>query len=176
MAFIADVLVEREDSSPTLDSACCINSKSRNMIRRYTIAWLGMPFLGILNGAIRNFTYQSVVGELTAHQLSTLSLLVLISFYLWLIGRRWKLESARQALTIGLIWLILTVAFEFLFGHYVMNHSWSRLLADYNILNGRIWLFIPLWVAMAPYVFFRFAVRTPQGGSSESPQRASEAS
>jgi hypothetical protein len=29
--------------------------------------------------------------------------------------------------------------FEFLVGHYVMGHPWSRLLHDYNILAGRLW-------------------------------------
>jgi hypothetical protein len=31
---------------------------------------------------------------------------------------------------------VATVAFELTFGHYVMGHPWSRLLADYNLLAG----------------------------------------
>lgn len=41
------------------------------------------------------------------------------------------------------MWMILTVVFEFSFGHYVVGGSWSKLLSDYNILDGRVWsLFI----------------------------------
>ncbi|MEW6447103.1 MAG: hypothetical protein AB1426_03305, partial [Bacillota bacterium] len=58
---------------------------------------------------------------------------------------------------IGLIWLVLTVAFEFGFGHFVMGHSWSRLLHDYNLLKGRLWVLVLLWVAIAPYVFYRLS-------------------
>ena len=58
-------------------------------------------------------------------------------------------------MAIGLIWLGLTVAFEFLFGRFVAGHSWIRLLQDYNILAGRVWSLLLLWVALAPYLFTR---------------------
>jgi hypothetical protein len=48
------------------------------------------------------------------------------------------------------------VAFEFLFFHFVGGHSWSELLANYNIFAGRVWVVVLLWVAAAPYVFFHF--------------------
>jgi apolipoprotein N-acyltransferase len=56
---------------------------------------------------------------------------------------------------VGLAWLALTVAFEFGFGHYAAGHSWSELLADYDPTSGRVWILIPLWVALAPYLFYR---------------------
>ena len=62
--------------------------------------------------------------------------------------------SAEQALAIGLLWLGLTVAFEFLFGHYVAGHPWPQ-LHDYNLLAGRVWSLLLIWVAVAPYVFYR---------------------
>lgn len=53
---------------------------------------------------------------------------------------------------VGTVWVALTVAFEFLAGHYVFGNSWERLLADYNMVRGRLWilvllanLFAPLW-------------------------------
>ena len=45
--------------------------------------------------------------------------------------------------------------FEFLFGHYVGKHSWSRLFHDYNILEGRLWSLVLMAIALAPYVMFR---------------------
>lgn len=51
--------------------------------------------------------------------------------------------------------LRLGVAFEFLFGHYVAGHSWERLLHDYNLVAGRVWLILLVWVALAPSLFFR---------------------
>jgi len=51
----------------------------------------------------------------------------------------------------------MTVCFEFFFGHYVAGHPWSRLFHDYNILDGRIWGLLLVWITVAPYVFYRFA-------------------
>lgn len=73
--------------------------------------------------------------------------------YVWFLSLYWRIQSATQAIAIGTMWLTLTVAFEFLFGHYVMKNPWSRLLYDYNILEGRIWILVLIWIAIAPLVF-----------------------
>ena len=125
------------------------------MILQYTVSWLGMVIIAIINGVIRDALYGKRFSELTAHQISTFTLIVLSGLYLWLLGLAWKIPSPTQAITIGLIWLALTMAFEFLFGHYVMKHPWTRLLHDYNILKGRIWILVLLWITIAPYVFYR---------------------
>ena len=67
------------------------------------------------------------------------------------------MNSPQQALIIGFNWLILTVIFEFLFGHYVMGHTWERLLQDYNIFKGRLWSLVLMWNLIMPYVIFRLA-------------------
>lgn len=47
------------------------------------------------------------------------------------------------------------LAFEFVFGRYVAGHSWARLMADYNILAGRLWVFFLLWMLVMPFVIFK---------------------
>jgi hypothetical protein len=54
---------------------------------------------------------------------------------------------------IGLIWLGMTVVFEFGFGHFVMGHPWKKLFNDYNILEGRVWALVLIWITIAPLVF-----------------------
>ena len=125
------------------------------MVLKYTLAWIPMVFIAIANGIIREFVYKKHTGELTAHQISTITLIIFFTFYVWGLSFLWKLETASQAVIIGLIWLGLTVLFEFIFGHYVMGHPWSKLLHDYNIMEGRIWILILLWTAIVPYVIFR---------------------
>jgi hypothetical protein len=75
---------------------------------------------------------------------------------IWGFIRIYPPTSSDRALAIGLAWAALTVAFEFLFFHFVGGHSWSELLANYNLFEGRVWVVILLWVAVAPYVFFHF--------------------
>ncbi|MBE9171470.1 hypothetical protein IQ238_29620 [Pleurocapsales cyanobacterium LEGE 06147] len=129
------------------------------MIWRYILAWIPMMFIGIINGIIREVTYGKYLGELLAHQVSTVTGVLLLGLYIWALTRFWRFESSRQALVVGLIWLGLTVAFEFLFGHYIAGQSWSRLLRDYNILAGRVWIAILIWIAIAPLFFYRFQER-----------------
>ncbi|HAA27036.1 MAG TPA: hypothetical protein DCE56_04320 [Cyanobacteria bacterium UBA8553] len=126
------------------------------MILRYILAWIPMIFIGIINGIVREVTYGKYLNELRAHQVSTITGVLLFSFYIWALTRLWSIESPEQALLIGFIWLGLTVVFEFTFGHYIAGHSWSRLLSDYNILAGRVWIVVLIWIAIAPLLFYRF--------------------
>lgn len=111
--------------------------------------------IAIANGVVREVVYGPRLPELQAHQVSTLSALVLLGLYMGWVMRRWPPSSAAGATGIGAIWLGLTLAFELLFGHYVAGHTWSRLLQDYDLLAGRLWPLVLLWVATAPYLLSR---------------------
>lgn len=118
-------------------------------------AWLVMLLVSIANGAARDFTYGRFMSELAAHQLSTLGSILLLGLVIRLFVRRYPLATLRQAIFLGLGWCALTVAFEFLFFHFVGGHPWSELLANYDISAGRVWVLVLLWIAMAPALFFR---------------------
>ena len=55
---------------------------------------------------------------------------------------------------VAALWLGVTIAFEFLFGHYIAKHSWRRLIQDYNLFAGRLWVLVLAAVAAAPYILF----------------------
>jgi len=124
---------------------------------KYVLAWFPMVAIAIANGALREASYGKHLSELTAHQLSTLTAVILFGVYIWLVVRFWRPASAETAIGIGLLWLVMTIAFEFLFGHYLAGHSWERLLHDYNLLAGRVWLLVLVFVAVAPVLFFRMS-------------------
>ena len=126
------------------------------MILKYFIAWFGMIILAIANGAIREFGYKPYVGDLFAHQISTFILILLIALYTWQLNKFWPIKSAGQAWIIGSIWIIMTIAFEFGMGHFISEIPLSRMLEDYNLFAGRLWILIPLWTFFAPFVFYRF--------------------
>jgi len=122
---------------------------------KYILAWLPMVFIAIFNALIRESFFAKHLSELHAHQVSTVTCILFFAIYIGLIIRTWKPESSRQAVFIGLIWLGLTLAFEFSFGHFVAGHPWSRLFHDYNLFAGRVWIFVLIWVTLAPVLFFR---------------------
>ena len=126
---------------------------------KYIIAWVPMTVIAILNGILREAIFTKYLTELRAHQASTVSLIFFFTIYLWAVTRIWKPESENQALWIGLIWLGMTILFEFGFGHYLMGHPWSKLFHDYNLLAGRVWVFVLLWVAIAPWLFYRIQTK-----------------
>lgn len=121
----------------------------------YFLLWFPMLLLAILNGAVRDLGYKKSAGDLAAHQISTVSLILLFSAYIAVIFRWYLPRSEQEAIYIGILWCTLTLAFEFGFGRFRGN-SWNTLLADYNILKGRMWIFIPLWVLIVPYIFYRW--------------------
>ena len=125
------------------------------MIWKYFAAWFPLVALAILNGTLREFGYKPFVGDLTAHWLSTATFLCLLGLYIWAVERKWVLASSRQAWLIGLMWLAMTVLFEFGFGHYIMGHSWEKLLHDYNIFEGRMWVLVLGATFAGPWLFFK---------------------
>ena len=123
------------------------------------LVWLLLALVATANGIVRQFTYGRMFTDLAAHQISTVTAILACAALVWVVNRKWPIESASQAITIGVIWLLLTIAFEFGFGHFIAGHSWERLLADYNIMNGRVWLLFLLWIVVLPFVIFRLAAR-----------------
>ncbi|WP_299111499.1 hypothetical protein [uncultured Winogradskyella sp.] len=122
---------------------------------KYILAWFPMIIIAIANGVFREKFLASRLNELQAHQMSTVSIIVLFGIYVWILFKVWSPSSVNQVIFIGLIWLLLTVIFEFLFGHYIAGHSWNKLLNDYNILQGRVWIFVLIWISIAPYIIYQ---------------------
>jgi hypothetical protein len=48
--------------------------------------------------------------------------------------------------------VVLTVAFEFGFGHWVDRKSWAELLENYDLRTGHVFLLVLLWVGIGPAV------------------------
>lgn len=128
------------------------------MIYKSVFAWFGLMILAVLNGAIRELGYKSAIGELPAHQLSTLTLIILFGIYFYFIFKKIKMTNNVNAWTVGIIWFSLTLLFEFGMGIFVNKQSLRELLHAYNLFEGQVWLFIPLWVLTAPYVFYKVSI------------------
>jgi hypothetical protein len=99
------------------------------------------------------------LGDLAAHQISTATGIVFFWIVFYFIFKRWRIESTKHAILVGLIWLGLTILFEFGFGHYIMGNPWQKLLQDYNLAEGRVWSLFLAWITIAPYFFYKFFLR-----------------
>lgn len=123
------------------------------MVLRAVIIWFALLVVAFVAATLRTALLEPRVGEQTAHVAGTLVVVAAFIGVIWLSAPWVVPELARsELLTLGLSWTLATVAFEFGFGHYVMGHPWSRLLADYDLSAGRIWVLVLLTLLLMPLV------------------------
>lgn len=121
-------------------------------------AWLIiLPFM-IMNGIFRELVLKQLVPAQVAEALSVALgiaiVLVLTRFLLLPLAGKSVSQMVRASLTL----VALTVAFEFLFGHYVDRKSWSDLLANYEIWNGKLWPIALAVIAFTPFLWGRWSI------------------
>lgn len=131
---------------------------------RYVLTWFSMLAVAIANGALRQAVFATRMSELRAHQLSAVTGAILIGALIWVVIIRWPPVSGGMAIQIGLLWVAMTVAFEFFMVLVLMNQPLERALADYNLVAGRLWLLFLAWLAVAPWIFFRVGARPRSTG------------
>lgn len=130
-----------------------MNSK---LIWRSFLFWFMFIPIAIINGSVRNFFYQPIVGDLAAHQISsvTFSFLFLLFTYFFIKTSKVKIKKS-ESLQIGIFWLFLTIIFEFGFGHFIAGNSWQKLLFDYNIFQGRVWFLVLMIITFSPSIIIK---------------------
>jgi len=122
------------------------------IVLRSLAVWLLIICAEVLHGILRAILLVPIVGEFRSNQIGVFTgsaiILVIAYFTIRWIGAKWTSEL----LTVGFLWLLLTVAFEVLFGRFVMDLSWERLGADYNVLNGGLIPFGLLVLSFSPMI------------------------
>ncbi len=130
------------------------------MVLRAALAWLTLLVLAILNGALRQGILIPRLGERLGQALSPILLSILVLVVAWLLTPWIRPLTRRDAWVVGGLWLGLTVGFEFLAGHYLFGDAWRDLVAAYNVVQGRVWVLVPVTTLLAPAIMQ--AVRMPK--------------
>jgi len=125
---------------------------------KYLLAALPLPVLAILNGTIRQLLVQPKLGELPAHQISCVTGCLFFAAYTYLLAKYWKGFPFDGAWKMGLVWLLFAVTFEFGMG-IVLKYPLSKMLHDYNLLAGRLWVVVLIWTFFTPIVMGKAADR-----------------
>ena len=114
--------------------------------------WLLIVVAAIINGTIREKLLTPWLGAEISLPLSgiTLSALVLVITYgtLAIFGK----AKANVYIFIGLFWLALTLAFEYLFGHFVLGKSWHEISQVFNVQDGNLFSVVLIVTAIAPWL------------------------
>jgi hypothetical protein len=121
---------------------------------RSLVVWLVFILLESLNGAIRIFWLVPFLGDSRAQQIAfvTGSVLVLTVATLFI---RWIQASRSQLLSVGMLWMGLTIAFEIALGRLVLEYSWEQIAAKFNVLYGGLMPFELGLLVLAPFIAAR---------------------
>ena len=124
------------------------------MLIRAVLIWFGLLIIASLNGGFREGILVPRIGRGLAQAVSTVMLSALILAIGWIATPWIAPRTLQDAWTVGVLWVALTLAFEFLGGHFLFGKSWQELLTDYNLLAGRIWVMVLVVTLMTPVVAF----------------------
>ena len=111
--------------------------------------WLILLAIAFVNGAFRAY-YERYLGAHRANQVSCGIGIVLFAIVVWIANRRWPFEPAADAWRTGVLWVLMTVTWEFLFFHYLAGRSWKELAGNYAFWEGRLWVLVLLALLLLP--------------------------
>lgn len=124
-------------------------------ILKGTGIWVLIMLAAIANGVIRETVLDPVLGTTLALPTSGLLLSLIIFGMSWLcvplIGR----ARAPAWLAIGMLWVMLTLAFEYLFGHFVAGMSLREISQVFDLAAGNLFLLALLAAAFSPWLAAR---------------------
>jgi hypothetical protein len=111
-----------------------------------------MPVIAVINAIIREMFLTSNYGEKTAHQLSTITLIILLGVYIYFVLTKWKTKNFRQSVWAGMLWGFLTIMFETVLA-FASDQPLSEILESYDFSEGNLWVFVPIFLLTAPMLY-----------------------
>jgi len=112
--------------------------------------WFLLAVLAILNGILREKALIPGLGASAGLKISGVTLSVVILLVSWLALPWYGPLPSFQYWLIGLVWLLMTVLFEFGFGHFIARKSYAELLDAYNVAKGNPWVAVLIATFFSP--------------------------
>jgi hypothetical protein len=138
---------------------------------RAIAVWVLLMFAETVHGVARTLFLAPAVGDFRARQLAVVSGSLLILAIGCLTIRWLQPHPTRWLVSIGVMWVGLTLAFEISLGR-VAGYSWNRIGSDYDLLHGGL---LPLGfgvMAITPWLASRLR-RFPVAGTPAERRRQS---
>jgi len=112
--------------------------------------WLLMLPLAILNGGFRDYVTTPLIGDFARPLSGIILCLLIFAVSLWLVPRVGRGKCGTY-IKMGVIWLILTVLFEFGMG-FAIGETYYEMLRAYDITSGNLWLIVVIFIGITPYL------------------------
>ena len=119
------------------------------------LIWLGIACLAVINGVLRENLMVPLWGRQIALPLSGVTLCLLVFLSAWFSRGFIGAKTGVARLLVGIQWVLMTLAFEFLFGHYAVGKSWAILLQSFNIATGDLFSLVLVVSLLSPWLAAR---------------------
>lgn len=125
------------------------------ILREAFLSWTILIGGAVLEGIFRRLVLEPVL----PNQVAEIIGIGLVLFTACIIAdqfiRRDRFPNVKwRLIQVGVLWVLFTVAFEFVFFHFAIGLSWSTIAQNYNVFDGRpfvlglvVTAFVPLLVA-----------------------------
>ena len=114
--------------------------------------WFIIVILAIFNGAIREKLLTPNIGSSIALPVSGLLLSILIVLAAFVTIPFFGSSESKTYILVGAIWFLLTLSFEFLFGHFVTGKSWHEIIQVFNIMKGNLFIVALFTTLISPWL------------------------
>ncbi len=118
--------------------------------------WLILVVAAIANGVVRDLALTPVIGEEAALPLSGVTLSILVLGISFVSVSFLRLSRPAAFILVGISWVLLTLAFEFLFGRFVVGKSWDSIMKVFNVADGNLFVVVLLVTAISPWLTARW--------------------
>jgi hypothetical protein len=126
-------------------------------ILRALAVWFVIIFTESIHGTLRVLFLEPKIGSFRARQIGVFIGVLLIFTITYLFINWINAKTTKSLIIIGLMWMTLTLLFEFCIG-FVQGFTLDRMLSDYNIAQGGFMLFGILLLALAPLIVTKLRI------------------
>lgn len=119
------------------------------LFRAFSV-WFLIIFAESIHGTIRQLFLAPLIGDFNARRIAVFTGMILIFLITYFFVQWINAPSVKSLLVIGLMWVVLTVVFEFSLGIFVFGYSSERMFEDYDLTYGGLMGFGMLFMFLAP--------------------------
>jgi hypothetical protein len=122
------------------------------LLPKAALIWLLIVIMAIVNAAIREKLLAPIISSRIALPVSGMLLSVFVFLIAFLSIPFFSSTEGKSYIFIGVAWLVLTLLFEFLFGHFFVGKPWHEILQVFNIRKGDLFIVALLVTLIAPWL------------------------
>ena len=121
------------------------------MLLKSILVWLSIIPLAILNGGLRDTFITPLIGENFSRPISGFTLCCLIFIVSFIFVPRLGNGVKKIYIQMGILWVLLTIIFETVFG-LLQGNNFNEIINAYDLTTGDLWLIVVIFIGFVPYL------------------------